>query len=40
MLIELRETDGAKGAFRKVIELALDTDQAKEAQEAIERLGG
>ncbi|MBM3472666.1 MAG: hypothetical protein FJX75_05270 [Armatimonadetes bacterium] len=39
VLIELKDTDGAKAAFRKVIELAPGTDRAKEAQKALERLG-
>jgi len=39
VLIELKDTDGAAKAFRKVIELAPGTDRAKEAQKALERLG-
>ena len=39
VLIELKDTDGAKAAFHKVIELAPDTDRAKEAQKALQRLG-
>ena len=40
VLIELKDAEGAKAAFRKVIELVPNTDQAKEAQKALDRLGG
>ncbi len=39
VLVELKDTEGAAGAFRKVIELAPGTDKAQEAQKALERLG-
>ena len=39
VLIELKDNEGAEAAFRKVIEIAPDTDRAKEAQKALERLG-
>jgi len=39
VLIELKDMEGAAGAFRKVIELAPGTDRAQEAQKALERLG-
>jgi tetratricopeptide (TPR) repeat protein len=39
VLIELKDTEGAARAFRKVIELAPGTDRAQEAQKALERLG-
>jgi Flp pilus assembly protein TadD len=39
-LIELKDTDGAAKAFHKVIELAPETDRAREAQGALSRLGG
>jgi tetratricopeptide (TPR) repeat protein len=38
VLIELKDNDGAKAAFRKVVELAPGTERATEAQKAMERL--
>ena len=39
VLIELRNQDGAAEEFQKVIELAPDSDLAKQAAQALERLG-
>jgi len=39
VLIDLKDKDGAKAEFRKVIELAPGTERATEAQKALERLG-
>ena len=38
VLVELKDTDGAAKAFRKVIELAPGSDKAREAQKALERI--
>ena len=39
VLIELKDREGAKAEFGKVIELAPDTERATEAKKALERLG-
>lgn len=38
VLVELKDTEGAVQAFRKVIELAPESDKAREAQHALERI--
>lgn len=40
VLIELKDQEGAKQKFRRVIELAPGSEQADQAQKALERLGG
>jgi tetratricopeptide (TPR) repeat protein len=39
VLLDLKDRDGAKAEFRKVIEIAPDSDEAKEAKKALERIG-
>jgi tetratricopeptide (TPR) repeat protein len=39
VLVELKDAKGAKAAFRKVIELVPEAEQATEAQKALDRLG-
>jgi hypothetical protein len=39
VLVELKDTDGAAGEFRKVIELAPGSKEAEQAQKALQRLG-
>jgi len=38
VLVELKDTDGARAEFGKVVELAPGTERAKQAQDAIDRL--
>jgi tetratricopeptide (TPR) repeat protein len=39
VLLDLKDKPGAAGEFRKVIELAPDSEEAKEAKKALERIG-
>ncbi len=39
VLLDLKDKPGAAAEFRKVIELAPDSDEAKEAKKALERIG-
>jgi tetratricopeptide (TPR) repeat protein len=38
VLVELKDTEGAAKAFKRVIELEPDSDRAREAQQALDRL--
>jgi Tfp pilus assembly protein PilF len=38
VLIELKDTESARTELRKVIELAPESDKAREAQKALERI--
>ncbi|MBM3475554.1 MAG: tetratricopeptide repeat protein, partial [Armatimonadetes bacterium] len=40
VLLDLKDTTGAEAEFRKVVELAPESDEAREAQKALDRLKG
>lgn len=39
VLVELKDQEGAAEEFRRVIDLEPDTERAKEAKQALKRLG-